>query len=71
MSPLCFHYNQVGHKEVVFLEMIRGVVRAPAPATLRIADGREGRVEDLVVRSQEFQTHVEGIRVPSVDVARA
>lgn len=50
-------------------EFMRGAVREPAPRTLRFTDGHESRMEVLVVRSRALQSHVEGIRVPSVDDA--
>ena len=38
-------------------------VKAPAPATLRITDGRQGKAEAPVVRSQAFQLTTEEARV--------
>lgn len=57
------------HKKVDCQELMRGAVMAPAPTTLRIMDGRESRVDVLVVRSRALYLHAEGIRVPSVDIA--
>ena len=51
-SSLCFHCNQVGHKKVNCPKLMRRSVRAPAPATLRIIDGREGRVEVPMLRNR-------------------
>lgn len=50
-SPVCFHCNQVGYMKVDYPTLTSGVVMAPALATLRIINGREGRAEALVVRS--------------------
>ena len=37
-------------------------IAAPATATLRISDGRQGKVEALVVRSRAFQVIAEEAR---------
>lgn len=47
---LCFHYNQVGHKKVDYLELLGGVVRELTPTTLRITDVRESRVGAPMVK---------------------
>lgn len=46
-----------------------GIVKAPALATLRIIDGREGREEAIVMRSRVFQLQADEARVQSEDVA--
>ena len=43
------------HKKVDCPRMMSGAVRAPAPATLRISDSREGRAEAPVVRILALQ----------------
>ena len=55
-SSLCFHYNQLGYKKADCLELTRGAVRAPTPSTLRITNGREGRVDVPMVRIQALQS---------------
>ena len=68
-SLLCFHCNQVGHEKANCL-MLRGrAVCVPAPVTLRITDGHEGKVDVPMVRRQALQPRAEEIRVPLVDVA--
>lgn len=46
---LFFHCNQVDHKKADWPRLASGAVRAPAPATLRITDDHEGRIEALVL----------------------
>lgn len=67
-SLLCFHFNQVGHKNSDSPELVKGAVTAPAPATMRITNGREGKVDVPVVRSQALQSHAKEIQVPSFEV---
>lgn len=57
---ICFRYNQVGYKKAYYSELIRGAVRAPAPATLRSIDGREGIVDNPRVRSRSLKLQAEG-----------
>ena len=42
-SLLCFHRNRVGHKKHDGPMLRGGEISAPALATLRITNGREGR----------------------------
>ena len=65
-SPLCFHYNQVGHKTADYLYLVKRAARAPAPPTLRVTNGLEGRVEVHVVRNRALQSRAEEIQVPLV-----
>ena len=44
-------------------------MREPAPPTLRVTDGRHGKVDVPMVRSRALQSWVEEIRVPPVDIA--
>ena len=61
---LCFHCNQRGHKKANCPQLTASApVKAPAPATLRITDGRQGKAEAPVVRSQAFQLTTEEARV--------
>lgn len=55
-SNLIFsYYNETGHKKAGCSIISSGAARAPAPATLRITNDREGKEENLVVRSRAFQ----------------
>ena len=69
MSPLCFHYNQVGHEKTDCLMLWGGAVSVPAPLTVRIIDNHEGRVDVPMERSRALQSWAEEIRVLPVDVA--
>lgn len=55
LVPMCFLYNQVGHKKADTPTLMIGAVRTPAPTTLRITYDRKGRVEALAVRSRTLQ----------------
>lgn len=46
-----------------------GSIQAPTPATLRITDGRQGRVETLRTKEMAFQLIVEEAREASENVA--
>ena len=60
---LCFHCNQRGHKKANCPMLTASApVKAPAPATLRITDGRQGKAEAPVVRSRAFQLTAEEAR---------
>ena len=60
---LCFHCNQRGHKKANCPQLtVSAPVKAPAPATLRITDGRQGKAEAPVVRSRAFQLTTEEAR---------
>ena len=61
---LCFHYNQRGHKKANCPQLTAASVpvKALAPATLRITDGRQGKAEAPVVRSRAFQLTTEEAR---------
>ncbi|XP_052622888.1 uncharacterized protein LOC111885268 [Lactuca sativa] len=60
---ICFQCNQRGHKRSQFPSLAAaGKVMAPAPATLRITDGRQGRAETLVAKSRTFQLTTEEAR---------
>ncbi|XP_052622446.1 uncharacterized protein LOC128127794 [Lactuca sativa] len=54
-GPICFQCNQRGHKrsDCPSLAAARQVA-VPAPATLRITDGRQGRTEVPVAKSRAF-----------------
>ena len=55
--------NQKGHKKSQCLSLAAvGKVLAPAPATLRITDGHQGRVETSVAKSRASQLTVEEAR---------
>ena len=57
---ICFHCNQRGHKKADFPSLAATrLVAAPAPATLRIIDGRQGMAEAPVVRSRAFYLTVD------------
>ena len=61
---LCFHYNQRSHKKANCpqLTAASAPVKAPAPATLRITDGRQGKAEAPVVRIRVFELTTEEAR---------
>ena len=60
---ICFQCNQRGHKKSQCPSLAAaGKVSAPAPATLRITDGRQGRVETPVAKSRAFQLTAEEAR---------
>ncbi|XP_052620076.1 uncharacterized protein LOC128126364 [Lactuca sativa] len=60
---LCFHCNQRGHKKANCPQLtVSASVKAPAPATLQITDGRQGKAEAPVVRSRAFQLTAEEAR---------
>lgn len=55
-----FHLDQRGNKKADSSSLIvGGAVVAPASVTLRITNGRQGKAEALVLRSQDFQLTVE------------
>lgn len=54
-DPICFHCNHRVHKKANCLSLSRGVVVAPALATLSITDERQVLVDAPVVRSWAFQ----------------
>lgn len=58
----------MGHKKPECPRLTGRAVRKLAPITLRITDGREGRVEAPVGRSRAFQSQTDEIRVPSTDI---
>ncbi|XP_052624820.1 uncharacterized protein LOC128132335 [Lactuca sativa] len=60
---ICFQCNQRGHKKSQCPSLAAvGKVVAPAPATLRITDGRQGRAEAPVAKSRVFQMTTEEVR---------
>ena len=60
---ICFHCNQRGHKRANCPQLtVSAPVKAPAPSTLQITDGRQGKAEALVVRSRAFQLTTEEAR---------
>ncbi|KAL7608806.1 hypothetical protein Lser_V15G12358 [Lactuca serriola] len=60
---VCFQYNQRGHKRAQCPGLAAaGQVAAPDPATLRITDGHQGRVEAPTARSRAFQLTAEDAR---------
>ena len=61
--PMCFHYNQVGHRKVNYLRLIGGKVNAPAPVTLRIIDDCEGMAEASTMRNRALQLQAREARV--------
>ena len=67
---ICFHSNQRGHKKAhcPSLDAARSV-SAPAPATLRITDGRQGRSNVHVVKSKAFQLSAKEARA-TLDVVK-
>ena len=65
---ICFQCNQRGHKKSQCPSLAAvGKVVAPAPATLRITDGRQGRADAPVAKSRAFQmTAAEARATPDV-----
>ena len=65
---LCFHCNHRGHKKANCPQLTASAsVKASAPATMRITDGRQGKAEAPVVRSRAFQlTAEEACAAPDV-----
>ena len=60
---ICFQCNQRGHKRSQCPSLAAaGKVHAPAPATLRITDGRQGRADAPVAKSRAFQMTAEEAR---------
>ena len=58
-----FHCNQRGHKKSQCPSLAAaGKVAAPAPATLRITDGRHGQGEAPMAKSRAFQMTAEEAR---------
>lgn len=54
-SLICFHCNQAKHMKVDYPRLSRGVVTTPIPTTLRITNGRQGKVEVPVVRIRKAE----------------
>ena len=52
---ICFHCNQTGHKKDDCPRLSGGVMVTPAPATLRIINGRQVKEETPTVKSRAFQ----------------
>ncbi|XP_052626964.1 uncharacterized protein LOC128133531 [Lactuca sativa] len=54
---ICFNYNQTSHKKADYLRLQGGggAVAAPAPATMRITDGRPAKADAPAVKSHTFQ----------------
>lgn len=48
-AMICFYYNQVIHMKANCSILSIGAVRAPAPSTLRITNGRRGKAKAPVV----------------------
>ena len=60
---ICSQCNQRGHKKSQCPSLTSaGKVAAPAPATLRITDGRQGRADAPVAKSRVFQRTAEEAR---------
>lgn len=56
---ICFHDNQTSHKKDDCLRLSGGATRAPAPTTLRITDGHEGKEKAPIVKSRAFNLMAE------------
>ena len=67
--PMCFHYNQVGHKKADCPMLRGGAVSAPTLITLRITDSPKGRVGALAARSRALRCQSGEARVSSDAVA--
>ena len=58
-----FHCNHRGHKKAHCPSLAFGEpVKEPAPVTLHITDGRQGKADAPMVRSRAFQLSVEEAR---------
>ncbi|KAI3679919.1 hypothetical protein L2E82_50899 [Cichorium intybus] len=51
---ICFNCNQVGHFKAQCPHLTQGVVQNPAPTTLRITDGRQGKGEAPKTKGRAF-----------------
>ena len=51
---ICFNCNQVGHFKAQCPRLTQGVVQNPAPTTLRITDGRQGKGEAPKTKGRAF-----------------
>lgn len=56
---ICFHCNEMGHKKEDYPRLLGGVVMEPAPATLMITDGHQGKAQARMVRSRAFHLTAE------------
>ncbi|XP_023747608.1 uncharacterized protein LOC111895775 [Lactuca sativa] len=59
---ICFHCNQIGHKKADLSRLSGGPMVAPAPTTLRITNGHQGKAEAPVVKSRAFQLTIDEAR---------
>ncbi|XP_052626750.1 uncharacterized protein LOC111890364 [Lactuca sativa] len=54
-SMICYRYDQVGHVKANYSSLAARPAQAPAPTTLMIIDGSQGRTEPPRARGRAFQ----------------
>ena len=63
----CFQCHQLGHKKANCRTLTGGGLQAPAPTTMRITDGRQGRGPVQKAKTVAYQlTAEEAVEAPRV-----